>query len=65
MARNYNPNRRSGRRNIRDRNQWEYEQMTPEQKMERDSRNNGCQFVFFIIVMIIALIVIAMGGKIK
>lgn len=61
----FNPNTKSGRRNIRNQYYENYAKKTPAEKAEHDSDVNSVKFIFFIIVMMIAIIIITLGGKIK
>lgn len=61
----YNPNTKSGRRNIRNQYYENYAKKTPEEKAEHDSDVAIARFIIFIVFMIIAFIIIASGGKVK
>jgi hypothetical protein len=61
----YNPNSKYGRRRNREALQERYNAMTPDQKKEWNKGLNQWRFALFVIVMVVCLIVIALGGKIK
>lgn len=63
--RSYNPNTKAGRRNIRNQYYENYENKTPEERESHDQSVFIGRLVLFIIAIIVCLIIIAMGGKIK
>lgn len=63
--RTYNPNTKAGRRNIRQQYYENYEKKTPEEKAEHDQSVFIGRFILFIIAIIVCVIIIASGGKVK
>lgn len=61
----YNPNTAYGRKKIREEFQRRYANMSEQEKKEFDKMNNTGQFIWFVIAIIICIIVIALGGKIR
>jgi hypothetical protein len=61
----YNPNSRAGRRNYRNQYYENYAKKSPEEKAKHDSDVAVIRFFLFIIFMIICIIVVALGGKIR
>lgn len=61
----YNVNTQSGRRNIRNKYQNDYNNKTPKEKDELDEMIFWGRVVLFIVAMAICVAIIAFGGKIN
>jgi hypothetical protein len=61
----YNPNTKSGRRNIRNQYHENYPNKTPEEKEKHDAQVRIGRIILLIVAIIVCFIIIAMGGKIK
>jgi hypothetical protein len=61
----YNPNTKSGRRNLRNQYHENYNKKTPQEKHEHDSDVIMVRVILFVVAIIVCLIIIALGGKIK
>lgn len=61
----YNPNSKYGRKKYREDFQKRYNNMPKKEKDELDSMIWWGRIILFVIVIIVCLIVIALGGKIK
>ena len=60
----YNPNSKSGRRNIRNQYYENHAKRTPAEKAEHESDVAMIRFVFFIVFVIVCFFVIALGGRV-
>lgn len=61
----YNVNAKSGRRNIRNKYQNDYNNKSPKEKEELDGMIFWGRVVLFIIAMAICIAIIVFGGKIN
>ena len=61
----YNVNTKSGRRNIRNKYQNDYNNKSPNEKDELDEIIFWGRVVLFIVAMAICIAIIAFGGKIN
>lgn len=61
----YNVNTKSGRRNIRNKYQNNYNNKSPNEKDELDEMIFWGRVVLFIVAMAICIAIIAFGGKIN
>lgn len=61
----FNPNTKYGRRKIREDFQRRYEAMSPKERSELDGDVLWGRLVLFLIVIIVCIIIVANGGKIK
>lgn len=61
----YNVNTKSGRRNIRNKYQNDYNNKSPKEKDELDEMIFWGRIVLFIVAMAICIAIIAFGGKIN
>lgn len=61
----YNVNTKSGRRNIRNKYQNDYNNKNPKEKDELDEMIFWGRVVLFIVAMVICIAIIAFGGKIN
>jgi hypothetical protein len=61
----YNVNTKSGRRNIRNKYQNDYNNKTPKEKDELDEMIFWGRVILFIVAMAICIAIIAFGGKIN
>lgn len=61
----YNVNTKSGRRNIRNKYQNDYNNKSPKEKDELDEMIFWGRVVLFIVAMAICVAIIAFGGKIN
>jgi len=61
----YNVNTKSGRRNIRNKYQNDYNNKSPNEKDELDEMIFWGRVVLFIVAMAICIAIIAFGGKIN
>lgn len=61
----YNVNTKSGRRNIRNKYQNNYNDKSPKEKEELDEMIFWGRVVLFIVAMAICIVIIAFGGKIN
>lgn len=61
----YNVNTKSGRKNIRNKYQNDYNNKSPKEKDELDEMIFWGRVVLFIVAMAICIAIIAFGGKIN
>ena len=61
----YNVNTKSGRKNIRNKYQNDYQNKSPKEKNELDEMIFWGRAILFVIAMVVCILIVAFGGKIN
>ncbi len=61
----YNVNTKSGRKNIRNKYQNDYQNKSPKEKNELDEMIFWGRAILFVIAMVVCVLIVAFGGKIN